>query len=174
MGSQKGTGGLARVSGKLKDEAHVLRELEPLPLEKTSVDQLPDIFQEAVLNFLEQLVDIMIVEIKGGSIVAGAVGNLPHGEPLDGALGVELQERFAQIGTRLLGNVGLLLHGASSGCERLENRATLGVWVSSNASTLFCEQYTSKVDNTLSSSRVARASSNRRPNALHRVQGRRA
>ena len=103
---------VARALGQAQDEAHVLREVERIPLEQALVHQALDVAEHLVLDLRQQLVDIVVVEVEGRAVVARAVGDLADRDLLHGFLGVELPERLAEIGPCLLRDLRLLSHGA--------------------------------------------------------------
>ena len=111
MRAQKDARVVARALREAQDEAHVLREVESVALEQATLHQALDVAEHRVFDLIEQLVDVVIVEVEGRPVVAGAVRDLPHGDLLDGLLGVELPERLAEVGARLFGDLRLLLHG---------------------------------------------------------------
>lgn len=96
--------------GKLKNQAHVVREIQGLLTHEPLVDQAPDIVQNLLFDLLEQVVYISVVQVEGGAVVAGAVGDLAHGYLASGLLPVQAPKRRAQVGARLLGHGWLLLH----------------------------------------------------------------
>ena len=101
---------VARALRKAQDEPHVLREVEFIALEQAFVYQALDVAEHCALNLLKKLVDVVIVEVEGRAVVAGAVRDLAHGDFLHGLLDIELPERLAKVGASLLGDLRLLLH----------------------------------------------------------------
>lgn len=97
-------------SGELKDQAHMVREVQGFLTHEALVDQAPDIVQNLLLDLLEQVVYVAVIQVEGGSVVAGAVGDLAHGDLTGGLFLVQVPKRRAQVGPRLLGHGWLLLH----------------------------------------------------------------